>query len=283
MAIYTFTFKKDDVFVDFTTTDKELMERQFRIWVTCASVYAYNQEKREKGLLADNPPKVESKKEIKVEPAVEAVSTKNDSRAIGEPEPSTEVEKPIEELKQDFADSIDEGKNSQNEKSLDKIYGTTINDIQNSLSNLKQEADKPEKPVEQPKEEPKVQAENLESKEDFDKMLERAMTETEYISEVKKDDKFLKVLRVKNASEKIDYLIITAYYLSEFENLAGFTLKQINAKLMENINEVIDHGVLQDAKDLGYVELIPNSTNITSGAEYRLTEEGEKAFLNGRG
>lgn len=97
----------------------------------------------------------------------------------------------------------------------------------------------------------------------------------------KQDDRFLKVIKVKNISEKLDFLIVTAYYLSEFERLDRFTLKLVNAKLMENMHEVIDNSVLQEAIDKGLVECLPNYTNIPSAMEYRLTEAGEEAFLNG--
>ena len=47
MSQYTFTFKKDDIFVEFTTTDKEIVEQQFQIWVADADDYArgHNQGK----------------------------------------------------------------------------------------------------------------------------------------------------------------------------------------------------------------------------------------------
>ena len=67
MPKYTFTFKKDDVFLEYITTDKESMERQFQIWVTCASVWAYNQEKIEKGLMVAPLPKAEKPVNSEVE------------------------------------------------------------------------------------------------------------------------------------------------------------------------------------------------------------------------
>ena len=50
---------------------------------------------------------------------------------------------------------------------------------------------------------------------------------------------------------------------------------------MENMHEVVDNSVLQEAIDKGLVECLPNYTNIPSAMEYRLTEAGEEAFLNG--
>src|SRR5574344_2170744 len=39
MSSYTFTFKKDDISVEFTTTNKDVVAEQFRIWVEDAEEY----------------------------------------------------------------------------------------------------------------------------------------------------------------------------------------------------------------------------------------------------
>ena len=54
MPTYTFTFKKGDVNLEYITTNRDSMARQFQIWVTCASVWAYNQEKIEKAITNDD-------------------------------------------------------------------------------------------------------------------------------------------------------------------------------------------------------------------------------------
>ena len=55
----------------------------------------------------------------------------------------------------------------------------------------------------------------------------------------------------------------------------------LNAKLMQNIQEAVDHNVLQEAIDRGLVETLPNLPEISGSVEYRLTNFGEEVFLNG--
>ena len=166
-----------------------------------------------------------------------------------------------EEFKQDVEQVV--AKEEAVKEEISELYSkpATINDIQ----------------LTQPEESEAKLGENN----DFDAFLQKSMANpTTHVKE-KQDDRFLKVIKVKNISEKLDFLIVTAYYLSEFERLDRFTLKLVNAKLMENMHEVIDNSVLQEAIDKGLVECLPNYTNIPSAMEYRLTEAGEEAFLNG--
>ena len=48
MSRYTFTFKKDDIFVEISSEDKDVIERQFQIWVNNADQYVKEQELRKK-------------------------------------------------------------------------------------------------------------------------------------------------------------------------------------------------------------------------------------------
>ena len=296
MPKYTFTFKKDDVFLEYITTDKESMERQFQIWVTCASVWAYNQEKIEKGLMAAPLPKAEKPvvsevEEIKpveekaeepaqapeireeateliIEDPEQSQIDRESQRIIQEYKAEMEAEarkKETDAKKEEFKQDVEQvvAKEEAVKEEISELYSkpATINDIQ----------------LTPPEEhEAKLGEEN-----DFDAFFQKSMANpTTHVKE-KQDDRFLKVIKVKNITEKLDYLIVTAYYLSEFERLDRFTLKLVNAKLMENMHEVIDSSVLQEAIDKGLVECLPNYTNIPSAMEYRLTEAGEEAFLNG--
>ena len=297
MPKYTFRFKKDDVFLEYITTDKESMERQFQIWVTCASVWAYNQEKIEKGLMTAPLPKAEKPvvNEVETEKTVE-LNVNNEStqtpeireeateliienpeqsqidresqRIIQEYKAEMEAEarkKETEAKKEEFKQDVEEvvAKEEEVKENISELYGkpATINDIQLT--------------------QPEEKEQNLGENNDFDSFLQKSMAKPITNVKEKQDDRFLKVIKVKNISEKLDYLIVTAYYLSEFERLDRFTLKLVNAKLMENMHEVIDSSVLQEAIDKGLVECLPNYTNIPSAMEYRLTEAGEEAFLNG--
>ena len=88
-------------------------------------------------------------------------------------------------------------------------------------------------------------------------------------------DKKLKEL----IDKKIDYLLMTAYYFTQYEQKPRFTLKQINAKLMQNIAIILDHSVVQEAINREYLECLPDLTGVVGASEYRLTAYGEKTLL----
>ncbi len=297
MSKYTFTFKKGDINLEYVTTDRESMERQFQIWVTCASVWAYNQEKIEKGLMPAPIPKtstptVEKTKEIPFEEKTEKIiETVQQEPVENEPAPieaeliispdKDEIERESQRIIQEYkaemeAEARKKETEAKKEEFKQDVETLVAKDeaVQEELSSL---YTKPETIKDIEEQQPQ---ENLAS--DFDAFLQKSMSKTITDVKEKRDDRFLKVIKVKNVTEKIDFLIVTAYYLSEFERLDRFTLKLVNAKLMENMNEIVDNSVLQDAINQGLVESIPNYTNIPSATEYRLTEAGEEAFLNGR-
>lgn len=296
---YKFTFKKDDIFVEFDTTDREALARQFQIWVTCASVYTYQKQRlQEEEIQPSQTTQIENENqktvtsqmakvetELTPEPYVlpmEEVSAKTNSN-IEEPKItlndlqnsskiSTEnfnqqEEKEtltLEEKKQEIAKTVKQAEEISNH--LDNLYNLE-NSTENSFETFSEKLEEDE---------------NFSNNSaDFDKILELSMNTVSTETEVKKDDRFLKILNVKNASSKLEYLIITAYYLSEFEKLDKFTLKLINAKLMQNIKEAVDHNILQEAIDKGLVEVLPSLPDIANSVEYRLTNAGEEAFLNG--
>ena len=295
MPKYTFTFKKDDVFLEYITTDKESMERQFQIWVTCTSVWEKKKKKIEKGLMSAPLPKAETPvvkeeieekvKEEKIdsveEPEIREEATeliienpeqseidRESQRIIQEYKAEMEAEarkKETEAKKEEFKQDVEKvvAKEEAVKEELSGLYDkpATINDIQ--LTQLEEGS------------------QSLDNNIDFDAFLQKSMSNPTTNVKEKQDDRFLKVIKVKNITEKLDYLIVTAYYLSEFERLDRFTLRLVNAKLMENMHEVVDNSVLQEAIDKGLVECLPNYTNIPSAMEYRLTEAGEEAFLNG--
>ena len=296
---YKFTFKKDDIYVEFDTTDKEALARQFQIWVTCASVYTYQKQRLQEEEIqplqaqAQNEnPKVtpsqmtpvqvelnpephvlpmeqvtEQKSEEKVEEQrVTLNDLQNAPKANLEEFGISEEKEPLtlEEKKQEIAKTVEHaGEIGSHLDSLYNIEDTTVNALETFKEKIEEEDDFSNKSV------------------DFDKILEMSMNTAPTETEVKKDDRFLKILNVKNVSSKLEYLIVTAYYLSEFEKLDKFTLKLINAKLMQNVKEAVDHNVLQEAIDKGLVEVLPSLPDIANSVEYRLTNAGEEAFLNG--
>lgn len=299
MPKYTFTFKKGEIELEYVTTDKDSMARQFQIWVTCASVWAYNQEKIEKGLMTAPLPKAEKPvikeevqpqetivqaEEIVVTPEITPMPVEEtvDAELILTPE-QDEIERESQRIIQEYKAEMEaEARKKENDEKKQEFK----NDVEQIVA--KEEAVQEElsqlydKPATINDIKPSETEEVSDLAKDFDAFLQKSMTNPTTEVKEKRDDRFLKVIKVKNVVEKLDLLIVTAYYLSEFERLDRFTLKLVNAKLMENLNEVVDNVILQEAIDKGLVECLPNYTNIPSAMEYRLTEAGEEAFLNGR-
>lgn len=267
MPKYTFTFKKDDILVEFTTADKDVVERQFRIWVLDADDYVNNRPFRSAKAQFDP---IETREEIPVA-AVEDPIIEEETTTVSEvQETYTETEAPQEEEKietpvaeQEVSQVIEEAtaqeqpqQSESQPEILDKASTLlrTINSIQNE----------PEE-VEQPVVE-------------FEKVLEESIENPTFEPDKPRDQIFLNLLTSKKTTDKFHYLMITAFYLSEFEKLERFSLKQINAKLMQNLSEVIDHAMLQEAINQGLVELVPDLTGGAEVAEYRLTPAGEEFF-----
>lgn len=295
MPKYTFTFKKDDVFLEYITTDKESMERQFQIWVTCASVWAYNQEKIEKGLMSAPLPKAETPvvkeeieekvKEEKIDSVEEPEIREEATELIIENPEQSEIDRESQRIIQEYKAEMEaearkketEAKKEEFKQDVEKVVAKE-EAVKEELSGL---YDKPATINDIQLTQPEEGSQSLDNNIDFDAFLQKSMSNPTTNVKEKQDDRFLKVIKVKNITEKLDYLIVTAYYLSEFERLDRFTLRLVNAKLMENMHEVVDNSVLQEAIDKGLVECLPNYTNIPSAMEYRLTEAGEEVFLNG--
>lgn len=126
----------------------------------------------------------------------------------------------------------------------------------------------------------------INEKASFDNILEKSInspqTELSFkpSPSIKKDSAFLNFISSRQVERKIDYLLLTAYYFTQYEQRPRFTLKQLNAKLMQNIAVIIDHSVLQEAINRDYIECLPDLTGLVGTSEYRLTAYGEKVLLD---
>ena len=265
MPKYTFTFKKNDMKLEYVTTDKESMERQFNIWVTCASVWAYNESKRNENANLENS--IVSSSEAAINETEEERIERESQRIVQEYKAEIESEmnqNSMENVKNDF-DNEEDFQQNQEKNEVNSDFQESDNFISDNNEN-----------------EQSQENDNNSTAEDFDSILQKSISEPQNNVKEKQDERFIKVLNRKDVNDKLDLLITTAYYLSEYERLERFTLELVNAKLMENLHDVIDNSILQEAIDKGYIENIPNYTDVLSSTEYRLTEAGEMAFLNGR-
>ena len=115
----------------------------------------------------------------------------------------------------------------------------------------------------------------------LDKSINNQQTELSFKQSptIKKDNAFLNYIGERKIEKKIDYLLLTAYYFTQYEQKPRFTLKQLNAKLMQNIAIILDHSVVQEAINRDYIECLPDLTGVVGASEYRLTAYGEKTLL----
>jgi len=132
---------------------------------------------------------------------------------------------------------------------------------------------------------PTIETENQDVQNVFDAILDKSMqtpqTELSFkpSPSIKKDNAFLNFISSRKVERKIDYLLMTAYYFTQYEQKPRFTLKQLNAKLMQNIAIILDHSVIQEAINRDYIECLPDLTGVVGASEYRLTAYGEKMLL----
>lgn len=257
MSNYTFTFKKDNIFVDFSTTDREVVERQFRIWVDSASDFVKAHPSKTKTQKTEQPP-IQPVAERK---AAEApVVTAPIKEEIPAPAAAEVVKEAVEEAK---VEAIKESQPEETAEVFEKASSLlkTINSIQDETDESKRI-------------EPAVETA------DFGAVLEKSIENPTFEPSRVKDQVFLNLINSKETMDKFHYLMITAFYLSEFEKMERFSLKQINAKLMHNMSEVIDHSMLQEAINQNFIELVPDLTGVSEVGEYRLTPAGEDFFAN---
>lgn len=243
MTTYSFKVTKGKYQLSLTTTDRDMIVDEFEKWVRKVSEYV----QKNKG------------HDTVAHPAFQAVS----EREL--------TEKKIEEqLKQaqKHEPKPEPIREDETQKTIDALYS--------------------QPPIEKPVQEeprPTIQTENENVQNVFDSILDKSMQSPQ--SElsfkpnpsIKKDNAFLNYISGRKIDRKIDYLLMTAYYFTQYEQKPRFTLKQINAKLMQNIAIILDHSVVQEAINREYLECLPDLTGVVGASEYRLTAYGEKTLL----
>lgn len=248
MSTYSFRIKKGKYQLDVITSDKELLSEQFELWVKQAGAFVKKQKAKEYKELVNSQIEAEEK-----------ITQKNiDTQLKKQPLP--------EFPKQNIPDIDKEKQHRENEKSneknLDIFYAPPTEE---TISTLIEKT--PSKGV----------FENI-----LEKSLDNPRTELTFKTSpsIQKDNAFLNYMNSRKIEKKIDYLLLTAYYFTQYEQKPRFTLKQLNAKLMQNIAVIIDHSILQEAINRDYIECLPDLTGLVGASEYRLTSYGEKVLLD---
>ncbi|MBR2430878.1 hypothetical protein IKB17_05405 [bacterium] len=246
MAIYSFKIKKGIFQLDLSTSDRELVIEQFEKWVKEATVYAKQRKAKECKELVNS--QINAEKEI---------TQKNIDKHIASKESVENLNKK-DDFKQNTKNKSEDVDSKSNEN-LDIFYTPSNRE---SISEITNKGGV------------------------FDNILERSLnnpnTELTFKSSpsIKKDNAFLNYISTRKIERKMDYLLLTAYYFTQYEQKPRFTLKQLNSKLMQNIAVILDHGVLQEAINRNYIECLPDLTGLVGASEYRLTSYGEKVLLD---
>ena len=245
MSVYSFKITKGKYQLTLSTTDKELVVSQFEKWVRKAAEYTQKQKVQHCKDLVNT--QINTEKEITQRKIDEQLKRKP---VVEEPEVPVETKEEV------------------TNKNLDIFYSTP------AKSEAASEADNLGMTV------------NNAQPAGFDNILENSMnnpqTELSFkpSPSIKKDNAFLSYISGRRVDRKIDYLLLTAYYFTQYEQKPRFTLKQLNAKLMQNLAVIIDHSVLQEAINRDYIECLPDLTGLVGASEYRLTAYGEKVLLD---
>ncbi len=244
MSIYSFKITKGKYQLSLTTTDKELVVDQFAKWVKKASEYVQKHKVQQCKEIVNS--QINAEKEI---------TQKNIDAQLNR---IPKVESTAKET-----DTNDKTKN------LDIFYAP---------GNIQKNEEEKYSTVATPSE--------ATNEGGFDNILEKSMqapqTELSFKPNpsIKKDNAFINFISARPIEKKIDYLLMTAYYFTQYEQKPRFTLKQLNAKLMQNIAVIIDHSILQEAINRDYIECLPDLTGLVGASEYRLTAYGEKVLLD---
>ena len=115
----------------------------------------------------------------------------------------------------------------------------------------------------------------------FDSILEDKITNPVYEEQETKQFNYDELLKMKQPDSSLDYLIITAYYMLENENIESFQLKQLNAKLFNSMNMVVDRKTIQKAIEDGLVTVVSDGIQNDGAVEYALTRAGQEFYTNG--
>lgn len=255
--MYTIVLRKGDIELELTTDDKSAVEKQLDLIIHQAS----------------NKPKPKtfeefSQQNISTENSVQnAEPTQNfDTNMVTEEIPQQEQRTPEEVQVQPVVfEHI-----SQEEQQ------TVVNQPENIINEdiIPQNIDiGPVKPItinslQNPEPEPQP---------DFDKILNNEMSTQSDTPPIDKDERFIQYVEGKSALDKLDFLVITAQYLAQYENMNTFNLKHINAKLMQNFTIIVDHSILQSAIAREFITQIHQGNDDVS-SEYMLTEKGLRSY-----
>ncbi len=263
--MYTIILKKGKIELEFSTDDKETVRKH--LWLIINQASNINQNSAGKNIEpAAIEPELDASIPVIEEESIPAetnqtddVSVQNNEQNLVENNEETPVSvevKPVvfEHIQENEKQAVISKMDDIIPQSIDiaPVKPVTINSLQNPEPEISQEPD-------------------------FDKILNKEIENSGNETPILKDQRFIEYVEGKSALDKIDFLVITAQYLAQYENMNTFNLKHINAKLMQNFTLIVDHSVLQSAIAREFITRIRDGGDDTA-SEYMLTEKGLRSY-----
>jgi len=79
-----------------------------------------------------------------------------------------------------------------------------------------------------------------------------------------------------NASTPDEILLLSAYYLTRFDSMEKFSLKRLNATIVQSGLSPINHSVLETSLSRGLLQMVPDLTGLAEVSEYAITPQGKQ-------
>ncbi len=78
-----------------------------------------------------------------------------------------------------------------------------------------------------------------------------------------------------SANSSDDFLILSAFFLTEVEGVDKFSLKRVNSLLVKSGLTPVNHSVLENGITQGYLVMVPDLTGMADVSEYAMTDAGQ--------
>lgn len=265
MSRYTIAIKKDGAEYSISSDDKEFIALHIKkVFLELSDI--------------PNLSPVDNIAKLDIEKA-NTVSQPAPSNVSIEPEKNTEAEQVQVEQICEEQDLV-----SEEEYEIKDVQEDEVVSLSNSLSEtnvVEEEA----APAEEFFLEPPVEEEQSQEQKDFsfENILEdKLQTQEEQASApVESSFDYEAIIKMKQPESLVDYLIITAYYMLENEDMETFQLKQLNVKLFKSMKMVVDRKTMQKAIEEGLVDVVSSGSENDGITEYILTPKGREFYING--
>lgn len=284
MAKYAIQIKKGEIQYSISSDDRDFIS-------VCIDEFFCRVKKQTKPFDKVAEPKLLAEKQQPIEPAQAQEQTVSADEEVL----NNEAQESYAEIKNDDEDR-DDTINRMVKSLFEKSAEDTIIDLNNTFKQEKEinEEKSEEKGLSELTGllEPKLSQKEELNKEDqifslsdefnFNSILEDKINNPVY-EEIQEQKVFNydEFLRLKQPESLTDYLIITAYYMLENENVEQFQLKQLNAKLFNSMNMVVDRKTIQKALEDGLIYVVSDGIQNDGAVEYALTQAGQEFYKNG--